>query len=579
MIRYLIHCIFLMILLLSMAACKTQNAQSTGKQKNSPATSKKEASNTAVFIEAIKEKTNGNFEMAANLFKKSIQMDSADAASYYELAQVSTVLNNHEDALEYAQKAYELDPENEWYGLLLARMYKSNGKYDKSLEVWESILARDPENIDYLFELSGEYIFAGEYEKSLELLERIENMIGVNEEVSLQKQKLYRKTGNEEKELGELKKLIEAFPAETRYFAILAETYMNKGMDEKALETYKKILEIAPQDPYIHISLSDYYRKKGEMEKAFEELNLGFANPQLNIDTKIQILLAYYATGGMQGDNKQQANILAKSLIEAHPDEPKAYSIYGDLLYQQEEFEKAREAYRQVLSYDSSKYMVWEQLLFVESELEDYRSMKKESEAALELFPQQALLYLFAGVSNFQLENYRKVIDLMERGANFIINNDALLAQFYSNIGDAYNELSEHEKSDEYYEKALDIEPENALVLNNYAYYLSLRNKDLSKAEEMAQKAVEIDSTNSANLDTYAWVLYKLEKYEEALAWIKKAMEHGGDEDDTILEHYGDILYRLGNEKEAVEYWKKAAQKGKGTEFLHQKIRDGKLYE
>ncbi len=580
MIRYLSHIFLLLFFLPAFSSCKSQEKAPSASINETKKKEKKEIeSNTAIFIEALKEKTNGNYEEAAQLFKKAVEMDSTDAASYYELAQLNVLLDNPSEAVRFAEKAYKLDPANEWYAKRLGEFYKRTGNIEQSIRIYETLLNEDPENIDYLFELAAQYVMAGEYKKSIDMLNRMEDMIGVTEEISLQKQKLYQQTGQKDKEIEEIQKLITNFPQETRYYAMLAELYMGRKMEEKALEAYEKILEIDPDDPYIHISLSDYYRKNNQPEKAYAELKKGFANPQLNVETKVQILLAYYTVAELYSEKKDQASELANVLIETHPEDPQAYSVYADFLYQQEKYEEAREAYRKILQFDSSKYAVWQQLLFIESELADFEAMKTESEKAIELFPQQPLLYLFSGVADFQLENYESTIKKLKRGSNFIVGNDGMLSQFYANIGDAYNELKEFEKSDEYYEKALDLEPLNALVLNNYAYYLSLRNKDLPKAKEMAEKAVELDSANSANLDTYAWILYKMNDYIEAEKWIKKAMEHGGDQDDTILEHYGDILYKLGQNDEAYQYWLKAREKGKGSEFLDKKIRDKKLYE
>jgi tetratricopeptide (TPR) repeat protein len=111
-------------------------------------------------------------------------------------------------------------------------------------------------------------------------------------------------------------------------------------------------------------------------------------------------------------------------------------------------------------------------------------------------------------------------------------------------------------------------------VLNNYAYYLSLRNENLDRAKEMAMKSVELDPYNSNNLDTYAWVLYKLEDYKNALEWIKKAYNNSGGASGVVLEHYGDILIKLGKKDEALKYWKLAREKTDYSEYLDGKIKD-----
>lgn len=63
------------------------------------------------------------------------------------------------------------------------------------------------------------------------------------------------------------------------------------------------------------------------------------------------------------------------------------------------------------------------------------------------------------------------------------------------------------------------------MVLNNYAYYLSLKKKDLQRAEEMSRKSNEIEPDNATYLDTYAWVLYQLKRYDEAKQYMDRAVE------------------------------------------------------
>jgi Tfp pilus assembly protein PilF len=158
-------------------------------------------------------------------------------------------------------------------------------------------------------------------------------------------------------------------------------------------------------------------------------------------------------------------------------------------------------------------------------------------------------------------------------------DNLELKAQLYANMGDVYNELNNFEESDRHFEKALNINPRNAYVLNNYSYYLSLRGENLKRAQELSFLANEIEPNNSSFLDTYAWVLYKSEKYKDAKEWQMKAIEASENPSATLMEHLGDILFMLGDEKNALEKWKKALELSDSNEKLVNKIADKTLYE
>ena len=159
------------------------------------------------------------------------------------------------------------------------------------------------------------------------------------------------------------------------------------------------------------------------------------------------------------------------------------------------------------------------------------------------------------------------------------MTDKTLLCDFDSYLGDLYHSVGEVEKSFQAYEKVLQTQPDNVLVLNNYAYYLSLRSERLDKAKEMALRAVELSPDNATYLDTYAWVLYKLKDYTGAEAQMKKALNLLNSPDGTYFEHYGDILFQLGRKEEAVECWEKAKKAGGSSKLLDKKLKDKTLYE
>lgn len=534
--------------------------------------------NREIYYEASKQKILGNYDKAIELFKDALELNPSDAASMYEIANIYTDQGKVNDAATYALQAVTADPGNKWYKVLLIRLYQAQGKYAEAGKIIDDLLITDPDNIEYYEDKALNHIYNNDYKNAVKAYDNLEQKLGVNEDISVQKEKIYIMMGKPEKAIEEIRKLSDAFPDDPRYLEMLAELYMTSGMYEEALQIYNQVLELDPGNPYINISLSDYYRKKGDKAKSLEYLKAGFANPNLDIDSKVSILLAYYSVNEIYNDYKVEALELATLMIQAHPNDPKAFSLYADFLVQDKRYEEARDAFLKVISIDSTKYLIWEQLLFVESELNDYQAMAGLSSRALGLFPDQPLLYLFAGASNFQLKNYEEAAKYFKNGANFVVGNEKMLAQFYSYLGDTYFQLNDNEKSDEAYDRVLKIDPDNVLVLNNYAYYLSLRGTDLEKAEQMAKKAVELEPTNSSYLDTYGWVLFKMNKYQEAKTWIEKAIT-AGEESAVVLEHYGDVMWKLGDKKEAVKYWEKAQKAGEGSEFLEKKVSDKTYYE
>ncbi len=534
--------------------------------------------NARLFVSANFEKNIGNIKRAEKLYLQCLSLDPYDAASHYELGNIYLAMERFEEARIHADKAVRLDPSNDYYKVLLAEIYKVQTAFSESIQIIKALSEKNPGKYDYLRELAYLYILTQDYENALSVLNKIEKKTGLNEVLSNQKQQLYISLNKPEKAIEEIERLIKEFPYEVKYLGLLAEMSNQYGYEDKALEAYKKIIEINPDDPYVHISLFDFYRKKKDEAKALKQLKIGFANPDLEVDAKFQILLSFYTAEQIYSTKLKEATELVNIMDNTHPDNTRILGIKGDLLYRDKKYKEARELVKKVIEKEKNQYQWHELLVIINSELRDTTAMEHDSKKAIKLFPTQPLPYMVLGLAKIQQKNFAEAKQAFLNGLKYTGTNDRLKAQFYSYLGDCLHELEEEEASDEYYEKALKIDTANSIVLNNYAYYLALRGEKLDKANEMSAKAVELDP-NSSNLDTRAWVLYKMGKYEEALIWIEKALKADNRKSTEIYEHYGDILFKLGQKKKAIKNWKKAKEIGEGSEFLDKKIKEKKLYE
>jgi len=242
---------------------------------------------------------------------------------------------------------------------------------------------------------------------------------------------------------------------------------------------------------------------------------------------------------------------------------------------------KPREAakqYTQAVESGEVNYEVWQNLLLLEIQLESFDDAIKHADQALELFPNQGMIYYFHGFANLRKRQYPEAIASLEQAKKLARSDAGFMSDISNMLGDAYNATKAYEKSDKAYDEALALNPNNTTTLNNYSYYLSLRKVNLEKAEKMSALLIKNSPDNPTFLDTYAWVLYTREKYREA----KKVMERAigtGNANATHFEHYGDILFKLGDVNGAVQQWQKARGMNANSETLNKKIANRKMYE
>jgi Tfp pilus assembly protein PilF len=202
----------------------------------------------------------------------------------------------------------------------------------------------------------------------------------------------------------------------------------------------------------------------------------------------------------------------------------------------------------------------------------------KDGEEALTLFPNQYSLYFYVGMGYLMQKDYGKAIGYLNNALNYDIESKPLKTQIYSSLGDAYQGEKRYKESAQAYEQALALDPNNSYTLNNYAYYLSLRNEDLAKAEKMSIKSNQLEKNKASFQDTYAWILFKLKKYSEAKDWMQKAIINNPNS-AVQFEHLGDIFYKLGDVDQAVENWKKSLEIDPDSSSVKKKINEKKYFE
>ncbi len=569
----------LIILVLFFSACKTTE-KSAPKSSASKLTDVQKAEITNLFFNASKEKILGNLDNAASTFSEVIRRDPSNAASMYELANIYVEQKKYSDALFFSKSAYQIDRKNSWYALSYADVLQRNKRFGDAADVLGKLVTDYPEQSDYYFEWASALIYADKPADAIKAYDKVEGLIGITKEVSMQKARIYQRMNKNDKAVEELKKLIVYDPKDAQSYGMLAEVYQAMGEKQKALDTYNKILEIDPENPYIHLSLADYYRNNGEKEKSIQELKKAFQNKDLDIDTKISILSSYYALISIHPELLEQALEMCTLLIESHPSEPRAHAVYGDFLLQDKKFNEARKEYATARDLGSKEFVVIRQILALDAQLQLKDSLIKDSDEAMETFPDQPLVYLYNGIAHSQLKNYTKAVESLNSGVKMVVDNKEMEAQFYTSLGEAYNELKNYPKSDESFEKAISLDPKNANTLNNYAYFLSVRSEKLEKAEKMSRESNELEPKQASYQDTYGWIMYKMNKFEDAKIWIQKSLANSTDSSATVLEHLGDVLFKLGDTAGAFEYWQKAKTAGEGaSEFLDRKITEKKMFE
>ena len=137
---------------------------------------------------------------------------------------------------------------------------------------------------------------------------------------------------------------------------------------------------------------------------------------------------------------------------------------------------------------------------------------------------------------------------------------------FYSR-GIALERSGQWKPSEADFLHALELKPDQPLVLNYLGYSWIDKGENLERGLKMIEKAVELRPEDGYIVDSLGWAHYRLGDYSSAVQYLEKAIELV-PEDPTINDHLGDAYWQSGRPSEARFQWRRALQFGPETDEI-----------
>ncbi|MFT4737318.1 MAG: tetratricopeptide (TPR) repeat protein [Cyclobacteriaceae bacterium] len=570
----------LLILVISITFIFPATAQRRKKDKKVavqelPLTGDRAIQAETTFIEAEKQLILENYPKAYELFLKTEELNPTNAAVKFKLAEVLLKNGQNEEALRNINSAVLFDPNNKYYYLFQAEIHKAQNNYAAAAKSYENLIENVSSTDEYWLELALIYKYIEKYDNALNAFSKAEQSLGISEQLLREKQQIYLRQNDMESLKSDWEKLIESTPDQPDLILKYCTILMANDLEEEAKPLLKQFQLAYPENDNIYLLLSEIERQGGDYRKALALLKVPAGSSTVQLSSKIKIINSYLPFVQTQEMRSDLVDIVG-NMVMAHPSAFEAMGFAGDVFLGLDSSMVALSHYRKAISLSASSYAVWQNIVNLEYQLEQFDSLAFHADRAIEYFPNQAIFYFYSGIGNYLTQDLRKSKRALEQGVDFA-KEPSLKSLFYAQLGDVNNSLKDHAASDNAYNQSLAIQPDNDHVLNNYAYFLSLRKENLDKALEMSSRLVLNNPDDATFLDTHGWVLFVKGDYVAAQVFLKKAAELKLD--GTIIEHYGDVLFKLGQVEDAIEQWKKAKELGEHTDQIDQKISDKQFYE
>lgn len=535
------------------------------------------------YYEAVKQQISGNYDAAYDLLEHCIGINPNAAEAYFMLSFYDGILKGDSAAFADVKKASELNPTNNAYLERIGVGYVSMGNLDEAIKAYEKLSRNSPERSDVLDFLAQLYSRQKDYDKMLDVLNRMEALEGASEDLTLAKMRVYSLQGKKEEEYNELKNMSEKHPNDMNYRVMLGNWLLQNGKPDEAGKLYIEVLQAEPENIMARMSMIDYYRTSGQAMRADSLQEVMLVSPKTPVDGKMALMRQVVADNEKNGADSTLVIDLFKKILKEPQETSDMAQLYAAYLtlkkMPQDSISKVLET---VLAISPDNVAARLQLIQAEWNKQDFDRVIELSNQALDYSPDELAFYYFLGFAYIQKDDDDSALEVLRRGVSQINDqsNPSLVSDFYAIMGDILHDKGDDKGAYAAYDSCLQWKDDNYGCLNNYAYYLSVENKDLDKAARMSYRTVQAEPDNSTFLDTYAWILFMQKKYAEALQYIDMAVKNDTTKSAVIIEHAGDIHAVNGDIDGAVKYWNEALKAGAENEtVLRRKIKLRKYVE
>ena len=536
-----------------------------------------------IFVQAQSEKLKGNYDAFYDLLAHAHALDSTNTAiSFYMgmslLRMKNTTQQRCEQGLALMKKHFEAQPEDLYETTFYSDANLQFGHPEEALRAIKLLNEYNPNRLELQVRLAEAYSRSGDYESSNATYDSIAAIFGNAIQITSSKIDNYLAMNDSTGALREMRDMLATAPQNATYNIAMSGLFQHFGKTDSALYYLDRAQEFEPDNGYIYLTRAEYYNMAGDSVGYEQQIYNALSAEQLDVDSKLGVLIGYIRGRLAQEDTTQRINNLFTVLIQQHPHEAKIHQLYSEYLFTMKDYKGAIEQLGYSLDVNPTDADGWRNMVILNMMDDNYPAAIKASEKAMEYNPDNVDLVRYVAGCYYQMKEYGKAVETYHKAIQMVDSTDVeILSEIITGMGDIASEMGDDENAVHYYERALALSPLNSGALNNYAYFLAQRRQDLDRAERMAALAVK-DSPDNANfIDTYAWVYFAKKDYTKALLYIKSAVEH--DDDNHLLEHYGDILWFNDEHEAAVEQWTKALETDPDNELLQRKVKDKTYYE
>jgi tetratricopeptide (TPR) repeat protein len=418
--------------------------------------------------------------------------------------------------------------------LALGASYEQLKKYKDAAAAYRRAADIEPENADAQKALSAALLSDGQLDEAQKVLNAIAAADPTDAQTQIRLAEIQRRKGNYSEALATLEKVKQSVqdgsPEDLQLHADEALVYDALGKYDQATSTLTKLLETLSHP-------DGKYSDQEKQSRAFLLDRLGMIYREQNKTT--EALNSYKQLVDLGGDYARDGY---QGQIDTYRD-----------VHQWKDAQQVAATAAKALPKDHDLQIVYAQQLTdlgqVDQGLAIAKAQLTNTPADLDVRQRLAEMYI-------RLKRFKEADEEIQKAGELARKPEEKLFIYFLR-GEFYDRQKMYDKAEEQFRKALEIDPQNAAVLNYLGYMLIDHDQKVPEALKMIRQAVLLEPQNYAYLDSLGWAYFKTGQYELAEENIRKANERNNG-DPTIHDHLGEVYEKTGKLKMAVAQWERS---------------------
>jgi len=317
------------------------------------------------------------------------------------------------------------------------------------------------------------------------------------------------------------------------------------GQKDEARKVYEQFLSVAEKNPLVRQELDALNR--GDKPAPFIKTpDAGMSEALFSVasalsdDQGLDVALAY-----------------AQLALSVEGDKNINLTLLGDIYESMNNYQRSIDAYDAIDKASALKANADLEVAVNLQRLEKKDEAKARLKALTESDPKDYDAFVTLGNLYRNNEEFAPAADAYNAAIALIATpqRDNWTVYYYRGI--AFERTKQWDKAEADFRKALQLEPDQPMVLNYLGYSMVDKKINLPEAIGMVRKAVELKPNDGYIVDSLGWAHFRLGEYDEAVKQLERAVELK-PADPIIADHLGDAYWRVGRQLEARFQWQHA---------------------